>query len=63
MGLSEERRIPAKTWVFLAVAIVVVGVVALFAFTETWPYMHEVIWQRSWKPVCPAPAGGLGFCQ
>lgn len=31
--------------------------------TDVWPYMHEVIWQHSWKPVCADPNGKLVFCQ
>jgi hypothetical protein len=33
------------------------------ALTDAWPYMHEVIWQQSWRPVCPLPNGGLEFCK
>lgn len=36
--------------------------IMVFAFTDVWPYMHEVIWQQSWKPVCPGPHGEVVFC-
>lgn len=45
---------------FVGALLVTLGV---FGFTDAWPYMHEVIWQHSWHPVCPLPNGGLEFCR
>lgn len=42
------------------------GLLAVFVVvmlsTDVWPYMHEVFWQHSWKPVCTAPDGRVVFC-
>lgn len=46
----------------IALAAVLVVALLLFTFTDVWPYMHEVIWQQSWKPVCARPDGSVGFC-
>lgn len=48
-------------WLIFCTLIAVA--LALFAFTDVWPYMHEVIWQQSWKPVCDYGHGKLEFCR
>lgn len=46
-------------WVAVAALL---AVTALFVFTDVSPYMHEVVWQHSWKPVCAQPDGTTRFC-
>lgn len=55
------KKLTEALWWILCLAIL--GGIVLFALTDTWPYMHEVIWQQSWHPVCPLPNGGLEFCK
>jgi hypothetical protein len=38
-------------------------VLLTFMFTDVWPYMHEVIWQHSWRPVCNDGHGHMEFCR
>lgn len=47
-------------WRLLALAFLFAIIV--FTFTDAWPWMHEVIVQQSWRPVCLATDGMLHFC-
>lgn len=52
----------ALFWALRGLAVLFLITMIVLAFTDTWPYMHEVIWQQSWKPVCIQPNGQMGFC-
>ena len=54
-----DRALKVAGWVAV---LALLGAIALFAFTDVSPYMHEVIWQHSWKPVCAQPDGTTRFC-
>jgi hypothetical protein len=58
----RHRRRPSD-YLWWALVLILLVAMVLFGFTDTWPYMHEVIWQQSWHPVCPLPNGGLEFCR
>jgi len=58
--MRRRRLSHTLGWIFVLALFVTMGI---FAFTDMWPYMHEVIWQHSWHPVCPLPRGGLEFCK
>jgi hypothetical protein len=57
----EGVKVSTLAWYVLCAIVVIV--VLVFAFTDVWPYMHEVIWQHSWKPVCDYGHGRLEFCK
>lgn len=58
----EGIKFDGDFWWMLLCVSVVIGI-AVIAFTDVWPYMHEVIWQQSWKPVCDYGHGHLEFCR
>ena len=50
-------------WTMFTICIVLIATVAFFAFTDAWPWAHEAIWQRSFRPVCEQPNHALTFCK
>jgi hypothetical protein len=60
--MSVRRSYPFSYWAMWVFLALLIAFLVVFGFTDTWPYMHEVIWQHSWHPVCPLPNGGLEFC-
>jgi hypothetical protein len=55
-----RRTLTFTGWTIVAL---VIAASFLFWFTDVWPFMHEVMIQQSWKPVCPGPNGAVVFCR